>query len=144
MTGNLKTILFDQADNIPMIEDGNKLFKRMTELTSLATLQLSMLSFNNILHFDLAQYDFKIPIINTKLSQLFVLATTRECQLSQEEGVQHALAVYSRIKQPEEWAQWVCNQVEEFENGNINNCQDFLNSAAVRFARIYTLQIMES
>ena len=95
VTGNLKTILFDQADNIPVIEDGNKFFKRMTELTSSATLQLSMLSFKNILHFDPAQYDFKIPIINTKLSQLFVLATTRERQLSQQERVQHALAVGS-------------------------------------------------
>jgi hypothetical protein len=137
ITGDLKVTLFDQFDNIVPNEDGPELFKQLTGFTMVASIQLSMLSFKSILEFQPGEYEFQIPTINTKLNHLFVLASTRERNLSANERIQHVLTVYSRIKQPETWAQWVRNQVDDFQKGALApNCQSFMNSAAVKYHQI--------
>ena len=60
---------------------------------------------------------------------LFTLATTQHLNLDNLERIHHTLNLYSKILQPEVWAQWIRNKVEAFEDGNVNNCQDFMNSA---------------
>ena len=44
--------------------------------------------------------------------------------------------MYSKILQPEVWAQWVRNKVDAFEDGNVTNCQDFMNSAVIKYNKI--------
>lgn len=136
ITGDLKAILFDQAGNLPTTEDGPLLFKKLTSFTMAASLQLSMMSFKNIIDFDPAAHGFSVPLVNTKLNHLFVLATTRERRLQETEKIQHTLTVYDRIKQPETWAQWVRIQVDRFDDGAITNCQDFMNSGALKYQKI--------
>jgi hypothetical protein len=136
ITGDLRATVFDQAGNVPIYEDGPTLFKKLTDFTMVASLQLSMLSFKMILEFDPAVHTFHIPTVNTKLKHLFVLATTRERELLASERIQHTLTVYARIQQPEPWAQWVRNQVDRFEDGQITNCQDFMNSAIIKYNKI--------
>lgn len=135
ITGDLKATLFNQDGNIPLHEDGPLLFKTLTLFTIAASLQLSMLSFKNILEFSSAEHGFNIPVINTKLNHLFVLATTRDRRLPESERIQHTLTVYARIKQPELWAQWVRNQVD-FDAGLLTNCQAFMNAASLKFTKI--------
>ena len=136
VTGNLKATIFTQSGNLPENEDGIKLFKLLTSSTTVASLQLSMSSFNNILHFNPALHKFSIPNINSKLINLFMLATTNTCKLFDTEKIQHTINVYNKIKQPEIWAQWVRNQVNQFEEGNVTVCQTFMNKALVKYNRI--------
>jgi hypothetical protein len=136
--GDLHAALFHQDGNIPAHEDGPTFFKLLTSFTMAASLQLSMMSFQQILEFDPAEHSFNVPTINTKMNHLFVLATTRERSLTQEERIQHVLTAYARIKQPELWAQWVRNQVDAFEDGLLTNCQAFMNAASLKFTKIST------
>jgi hypothetical protein len=75
-------------------------------------------------------------MINTKLIHLFVLATTRDRTLQDAKKIQHTIHVYSRIQQPELWAQWVRNQVDAFDEGRITVCQAFMNSAVIKYNKI--------
>ena len=136
VTGDLKATIFTQSGNLPGNEDGISLFKLLTSLTNVASLQLSMISFNNIIMFDPAIYKFSIPSINSKLINLFMLVTTNTRALLDAEKIQHTINVYNKIKQPEVWAQWVRNEVDNFEEGKILICQDFMNSALVKYNRI--------
>ena len=136
ISGDLKAVIFDQIGNIPTIEDGPTLFKTLTTFTMAASLQLSMLAVNNITAFDPADHKFNVPVINTKLSHLFVLAATHDQELSDQVKLQHLLTTYAKIKQPEQWAQWVCVQVDNFDSGNLANPQAFMNDASVKYAKI--------
>jgi hypothetical protein len=95
ITGDLCATVFDQAGNLPIHEDGPNLFKKLTDFTMVASLQLSMLSFKTILEFDPAVHAFNIPTVNTKLNHLFVLATTRERALLASKRIQHTITVYA-------------------------------------------------
>ena len=50
--GALKATIFTQFGNMPTHSDGTALFKTLTGFTTVASLQLSMLSFQNILEFN--------------------------------------------------------------------------------------------
>jgi len=100
ITGDLKSTVFSQIGNLPTHDNGVALFKKLTLFMAVASLQLSILSFNQILNFDPNEYNFKILVINTKLSNLFFLATTRAHQISDAEKIQQMLTVYAAIKQP--------------------------------------------
>ena len=136
ITGDIKDTIFSQFDNIPDEGDGITLFKKLTTFTSVASLQLSILSFNNITNFNPFDWNFSIPIINSKLLHLFILATTSTRTLLDAERIQHTLNVYSKILQPESWAQWVRTKCDEFEENKITNCQSFMNTATVKFNKI--------
>ena len=134
--GDVRNTIFNQITNIPEHEDGIALFKKFTTFTTISFVQLTLISLENILSFNLFDCKFHIPTINTKLINLFGLATTRTRVLDDSERIQHTLNVYSKILQPEVWAQWVRSKIDSFEDGNITVCQDFMNSAAVKYAKI--------
>ena len=134
--GDVRNNIFNQVTNIPEHEDGIALFKKFTTFTTIASVQLSLISLENILSFNPFDCKFHIPTINTKLINLFSLATTRTRILDDSERIQHTLNAYSKILQPEVWAQWVRNKIDSFEDGNITVCQDFMNSAAIKYAKI--------
>ena len=134
--GALKDTIFTQIGNMPTHSDGNTLFKTLTSFTTVASLQLSMLSFQNILDFNPFDWEFNIPVINGKLIHLFTLATTQSRVLAKSERIQHTVNVYSKILQPEMWAQWVRNKIDFFEEGGITVCQDFMNSATMKYNKI--------
>jgi hypothetical protein len=136
ITGDLRATLFEQASNLPAYADGPSFFKLMLSLTTVSSLQLSIISFNQILQFDPAIHHFNVPTINTKLSHLFTLAMTSSRLLAGAERIQHTLTVYQRIRQPKIWAQWIRNQVDSFEYRNITNCQAFMNMAVVKYNKI--------
>jgi hypothetical protein len=124
------------GNNLLTTEDGPTLFKKLTAFTMVASLQLSMLSLKIILEIDPAVHKFHIPTINTKLNHLFVLATTREHTLQPSEHILHTSTAYSRIKEPEQWAPWIHNQVDDFEAATLTVCQDFMNSAVIKYNNI--------
>ena len=134
--GDLKDTIFTQYENLPEHEDDISLFKQLTTFTTVASLQLSMISFQNILDFDPSDFKFNIPVINGKLIHLFVLATTQTRSLLPSERIQHTMNVYSKVLQPEAWAQWVRNKIDSFEIGTIVDCQDFMNSAVMKYNQI--------
>ena len=101
-----------------------------------ASLQLSMLAFRQILEFDPVTCNFNISAVSTKLTHLFVLATTNQRQLGELEHIQHVLTAYARIKQPEQWASWVRLQIDRFEESLLTTCQSFMNSAAIKYVKI--------
>ena len=136
--GNIKDSIFTQQGNLPAHSDGNALLKKLTSFTTVASLQLSLLSFNNILELNPADLEFNIQKINTRLMQLFVLATTQHRTLDEAERVQHTLNAYSKVLQPETWAQWVRTKIDSFEEGNITNCQSFMNTAVMKYNKIVT------
>jgi len=136
VTGDLKATIFTQSGNLPENEDRIKLFKLLTSFTTTASLQLSMISFNNILHFNSALHKFSIPTIKSKLINLVMLATTNTREFLDAEKIQHTINVYNKIKQPEIWAQWVRNQVDQFEEVKVAVCQTFMNKVLVKYNRI--------
>jgi len=80
-------------------------------------MQLSNISFLNITNFSPVNHAFNIPLINTKLINLFTLATTSTRHMLPSERINHILNIYSKIIQPEIWAQWVRKKVDQFEEG---------------------------
>jgi len=134
--GDIKDTIFTQFGDLPSHDNGVSLFKRITSFTSVSSLQLSMLSFNNILTFNPHDFKYNIPIINKKLVHYFVLSTTSSRTLLDAEKIQHLLTVYGKILQPESWAQWVRNKLDDFEDGNIIDCQDFMNKAVIKYNKI--------
>ena len=134
--GNLKDTIFTQFDNIPDYDDGVALFKKMTTFTTVASLQLSMLSFTNILNFSPSDLHFNIPAINSKLIHLFILSTTSSRKIDDSEQISHTLNAYGKIVQPESWAQWVRNKIDAFEEGTITVSQTFMNAAVMKYNKI--------
>ena len=104
--GSVRDTIFFQASVIPAHPDGVALFKKLTDFTTVASVQLSLslslslLSINAITSFNPFDHAFDIPAINTKLTHLFVLATTKTCTLDDLERIQHTLNVYGKILQP--------------------------------------------
>lgn len=140
--GDLKSTLFQQIGNLPSTEDGVALFFRLTQLTVTSSLQLSMISLQSILTFAPADYNFNVSSINTQLNHLFVLATTRDRQLSEGERLQHTLTAYSRILQPDDWASWIKPLRELFDNQSVVSpfpyvtSQDLMNAGVVKYTKI--------
>jgi hypothetical protein len=116
--------------------DGPCFFKKMLSFTTVSSLQLSMMSFNQILQFDPALHQFSVPTINITLNHLYFLSTTGTRTLDDQERIQQTLTVYQRIRQPEIWAQWVRNQVDSFEQGTFANFQAFMNTAVIKYNKI--------
>ena len=119
--GDLKDTIFTQFNNLPQHEDGMSFANQLTTFTAITFLQLSTILFQNILNVDSSEYKFNILILNGKLINLFVLITTQTRSLLALEHIQHTIIVYSKILQPEAWAQWVRSKVDSFEDGNIAN-----------------------
>ena len=136
ISGDVRTTIFTQSENIPEHEDGVSLFKQVTLYTAVSSIQLSNLSLQQILDFNPAELQFAIPSINTQLINLFVLATTRSRILDENERIQHTINVYAKILQPEVWAQWVRNRTEDFDENRINSCQQLMNSAVLKYKKI--------
>jgi hypothetical protein len=82
-------------------------------------------------------------LIESRILQ-FVLATTGTRTLDDPERIQHTLTVYQRIRQPEIWAQWVRNQVDAFEQGNITLSQSFMNTAVIKYNKICTFLLVDA
>ena len=134
--GTLKDTIFNRIGNIPTHNDGVALFKQITSFSTVASVQLSMLSFQHILNFDITEHNFDIPTINSKPCNLFTLATSSTRTLAESERIQHALSAYSKILQPDTWARWVGTKVYLFEEGKLTQCQDFMNLATMKFNKI--------
>jgi len=134
--GDLKNTIFMQLENIPDYDDGIALFKKPTTFTTVASLQLSMISFTNILNFSPSKLLFNIPAINSKLIHLFILSTTSSHTLDDSECISHTLNAYGKIVQLESWAQWMRTKVDSFEEGSITVCQEFMNAAVMKYNKI--------
>ena len=102
----------------------------------MSTSQLMLQSLRKIIDFDPTEHNFSIPVINTKLNHLFMLATTPRRNLDDDERISHTIAVYAKIKQPELWAQWVREQMIQINQGKITNAQDFMNSAVLEYNHV--------
>ena len=91
--GDFRDTIFTQFGNLPAQEDGIGLFKQLTTFTTVASLQFSMISFQNILNFSPSLHDFCILKMNSKLIHLFILATTQSLTILDAEMIQHATNV---------------------------------------------------
>ena len=80
----------------------------------------------NLTNFDPAQYKFDLPLINTKLSHLFVLAATHDHELSPAVQIQHILTCYSACPS------------RQFDDGMLTNSQALMNDASIKYAKIST------
>ena len=80
--------------NLPCHEDGGAFSKQLTRFTTVASLQLSTISFSDILHFNSCNYDFDILVIDNKLLNLFILATIATREILEGKRIQHTLHVY--------------------------------------------------
>ena len=105
ITGNVKETIFTQSGNLHSHTCGVTLFKQLTTLTSVSSLQLSQLAFTNILQFNPIDFNFDVPKINTRLTQLFTLASSQHRSINHQEKIQHTINVYAKIMQPKLWAQ---------------------------------------
>ena len=94
---NLKDTIFTQYENLPEHEDDVSLFKQLTAFLAASSLQLSIISFQNILNFDPFDFKFNIPVTNGKLIHLFVLVATHTCSLLSSEHIQHIMNVYFKV-----------------------------------------------
>ena len=94
---DIKDTIFTQFGNIPTHTDGITLFKKLTTLTTVSSLQLSMISFQYTLGFSTFDHGFNIPAINSKLMHLFDLAKTHHCVFVDCEHIQHILHIYTKI-----------------------------------------------
>ena len=68
--------------------------------------------------------------------QLFVLCTTQNCILDNNKHIQHTLNIYSKIKQPEMWAQWTRTKVSQFDETKITDWNNLMNTVTIKFNKI--------
>lgn len=139
ITGNLRTTILNQS-NSPTDEDGVRFFVSLLRFTELSSMTLSFNSIDKLMRLDPADYDFVIPDINQALCQLILLATTPQRPFPEPEQIQHAITAYQRIKQPELWAHWVRDQMEQHQRGALTSIQSFLNSAVNKYNQIVSEQ----
>jgi len=137
ITGDLFTIIFEQAANIPH-EDGPLLFLMLTSYTVSSSVQLSMNAIQRLMAFDPAKFKYEIPRINTTLLHLFVMASSPGRPLAEPERIQYILTTYVKIRQPESWASWVRTQTERVEDGipPLITSQTLLNKAVLKYNKI--------
>jgi hypothetical protein len=137
LEGSVKSTMLHQTGNLQTNEDGVSFFFRLTQLTAVASLQLSMLSWKKIMEFDPTEYQFNIPVINTQLNELFIMAATVQRPLDEYARVEYVLQVYDRIKRPEQWVQWVQTQFTLIRSGvGIHSSQAFMNNATIIYSEI--------
>lgn len=74
VTGDLRSSLFEQLDNLPTNEDGPTLFKRMIDSTVAATMQVSNQALMDLQLLEPAEFQYNLSLLNTKAAQLFHLA----------------------------------------------------------------------
>lgn len=103
--GDIKDTIFTQFGSLLSVNDGIALFKHITTFTLVYYMQLSMLSLNKIVTFNPHDYEYNIPVINSKLNHYFVLSITSTHTFLSSENIQHLLIVYGKILQPETWTQ---------------------------------------
>ena len=106
MDGDLQMTMFHQLGNLVLHENGVVLFIKMTNFTLRSLHQLSLMSLCNILDFNPTDH-YQYSTYQHQNSYLFILAATPEHALGETEHIQHMLAVYSMILQPEEGVQWI-------------------------------------
>ena len=141
--GDLQNTIFTQDGNIPDIEDGPLLFKRMLQTTVAASSQVSMQALRDLQDLNPADYAYNISIINTRATHLFTLATTGARTLSDGERIQLLLTTYNRIRQPAAWATWVANKTEAFDAGllvsanHVSAHQLLMNDAILKSNRLH-------
>jgi len=139
ITGSIKNSIFIQYGNLPPHKDGAAFFKQLTTFTTVASLQLSSISFSNILRFNPFAHDFNISIINSKLLHIFILATTATRKILGGKRLQHTFYVYKKIVQSEKWSQWVQIKAMDFGEGKIINCQYFMSLVDIQYKQILSL-----
>jgi hypothetical protein len=142
LKGAIKTTLLQQMVNHPFPEDGVALFFRLTQLTVTSSPRLSLIYLKNILDFCPSDYkNYKLSTIHTQLNNYFVLATTRDRQILQGERIYFYLVAYSRILQPQAWARWISNLIEEFDNSRTTpfpytTSQDLMCAAVFKYIQL--------
>lgn len=67
ISGALENLVFGLLDNLPRHEDGPLLFKRLTTYTSMAMLNLAIVSLNQINALDPFKFDYNVPKVNMQL-----------------------------------------------------------------------------
>jgi len=87
---------------------------------------LSFDSIKKLMKLDPADYDFVIPDVNKALCNLVLLSSTPQRPIPEQEQVNHAINAYKRIKQPEMWAHWVREQMNDYLRNRITSIQPFL------------------
>ena len=97
ISGSTKTTKFNKMDKLKEHKDGIGLFKVITKFTKVSSVQLSKLSLQQIHKFNTPELNFNIPEVNTKLVNVFVLATTQNRQLYQNEQIQHTINAYEKF-----------------------------------------------
>jgi hypothetical protein len=136
LEGDIRETIFEQVANLPSTEDGATLFKTITSLSMASSLQLTIQTIQQIQALDPSDFDYKISGINTRLVHLFLLASSVNRQLSEQEKIQHTLTTYAKIKQPEAWAQWVRAKVDAFDENQLTASQALMNAATLKQTKI--------
>lgn len=134
---DIKATLFDQIGRIPAVGDGATLFKTITTFFLGPSLQLTFKTLSGILALNPADFGYKIPTINTKLSHFFILlASYGRGPITEAEKMQHTFTIYAKIKQPASWAQWTRLKMNDFDSGALTNCQSLMNGRTLKQMRI--------
>jgi len=136
ITGDIRTLVFQQFDALPQQEDGPLLFLKIITNTVSSSIQLAMSANDQLLNYDPSTLKFNIANINKRLQGLFLLAATPAAPFSEQQKLTYTLRVYNRIRQPESWATWCRNQSDRIEDGTVDNCQAFMTSAVLKQTKI--------
>ena len=70
--------------------------------------------------------------LSTPSSSICSCARTPIRILSNAEQIQHTLTVYFRIKQPTSCYSWFITKTDDFKDGSITICQNFMNQSAIK------------
>ena len=87
VTGAIHDTAFEKVQNLLSKKYGIALLKLFTSFTVVASLQISILSFNQITNLRLLTYNYIIPKINTNPTHIFLLASTSTCVLDNSEQI---------------------------------------------------------
>jgi hypothetical protein len=110
--GNLLTTINIQAAKAIQKNDGVSVFVTMVRVTAIASAQQSAQAMTSIYTFRAKDCDHSIVRINTLLMDLFALASL-QAPMDKKTMINLTVKVYHQIKQPEQWARWTENVMDQ-------------------------------
>ena len=135
LTGRIKSLLFEQAGNLP-VEDGPMLFIKAITCSQAIGTAATIDSMRRLDNFDPASVKYDIVEVNTTMFNLLNQAAAISGRaFSNDVQVAYLIKTYERIKQPDSWVRWVETQraknpppvVQELANDAVSHASALAN-----------------
>ena len=152
LTGRIRSLLFEQAGNLPR-EDGPILFIKAITCSQAIGTAATIDSMRRLDNFDPATVKFDIIEVNTTMFNLLNQAAAISGRaFSNDVQVAYLIKTYERIKQPDAWVRWVETQraknpppvVQELANDAVSHSSALANQDSWNPSKLSPMETVQA